>query len=92
MDALEHAMRDFSAGNVAQPVRQFVQVPGVNARAKARLCGLGLGCRPAECCTPGLYEPKGYPFSGRGHARAVRDFAIERLRVALTDTSTRQFI
>jgi ornithine cyclodeaminase/alanine dehydrogenase-like protein (mu-crystallin family) len=31
MDALEHAMSDFSAGNVAQPVRQLVPVPGHNA-------------------------------------------------------------
>jgi ornithine cyclodeaminase/alanine dehydrogenase-like protein (mu-crystallin family) len=31
MDALETAMSDFSAGNVAQPVRQFVQVPGHDA-------------------------------------------------------------
>jgi len=31
MEALEHAMSDFSAGNVAQPVRQFVQVPGHDA-------------------------------------------------------------
>jgi thiomorpholine-carboxylate dehydrogenase len=31
MDALEHAMIDFSAGNVVQPVRQFVQVPGHDA-------------------------------------------------------------
>lgn len=28
MDVLENAMVDFSAGKVAQPVRQFVQVPG----------------------------------------------------------------
>lgn len=31
MDALEHAMSDFSAGNVAQPVRQMVSVPGRDA-------------------------------------------------------------
>lgn len=31
MDTLEHAMSDFSAGNVAQPVRQFVPVPGHDA-------------------------------------------------------------
>jgi ornithine cyclodeaminase/alanine dehydrogenase-like protein (mu-crystallin family) len=31
MDALEHAMSDFSAGNVAQPVRQMVPVPGHDA-------------------------------------------------------------
>ena len=31
MDTLEQAMIDFSAGNVAQPVRQFVQVPGHDA-------------------------------------------------------------
>jgi len=31
MDALEHAMSDFSAGNVAQPVRQLVPVPGHDA-------------------------------------------------------------
>ena len=31
MDTLERAMIDFSAGNVAQPVRQFVQVPGHDA-------------------------------------------------------------
>lgn len=31
MDVLEQAMSAFSAGNVAQPVRQFVQVPGHDA-------------------------------------------------------------
>jgi ornithine cyclodeaminase/alanine dehydrogenase-like protein (mu-crystallin family) len=31
MDTLEHAMSDFSAGNVAQPVRQLVPVPGHDA-------------------------------------------------------------
>ncbi len=31
MNTLERAMIDFSAGNVAQPVRQFVQVPGHDA-------------------------------------------------------------
>jgi thiomorpholine-carboxylate dehydrogenase len=31
MDALENAMSDFSAGNVAQPVRQIVPVPGHDA-------------------------------------------------------------
>ncbi len=31
MDALEHAMSDFSAGNVAQPVRQLIPVPGHDA-------------------------------------------------------------
>ena len=31
MDTLEQAMIDFSAGDVAQPVRQFVQVPGHDA-------------------------------------------------------------
>lgn len=31
IDALESAMGDFSAGNVAQPVRQFVSVPGQDA-------------------------------------------------------------
>ena len=31
LDALEHAMSDFSAGNVAQPVRQMVPVPGHDA-------------------------------------------------------------
>ncbi len=31
MDVLESAMSDFSAGLVAQPVRQFVQVPGRDA-------------------------------------------------------------
>jgi ornithine cyclodeaminase/alanine dehydrogenase-like protein (mu-crystallin family) len=31
MNALEHAMIDFSAGNVVQPVRQLVPVPGHDA-------------------------------------------------------------
>jgi ornithine cyclodeaminase/alanine dehydrogenase-like protein (mu-crystallin family) len=31
MDVLEHAMIDFSAGNVAQPVRQLIPVPGHDA-------------------------------------------------------------
>jgi len=31
MDTLEHAMIDFSAGNVAQPVRQLIPVPGHDA-------------------------------------------------------------
>ena len=31
METLEHAMSDFSAGNVAQPVRQIVPVPGHDA-------------------------------------------------------------
>ena len=40
MSALEQAMSDFSAGNVVQPVRQLVPVPGHDAIIAASAVGL----------------------------------------------------
>ena len=41
MDVLENAMVDFSAGRVAQPVRQFVQVPGQDNAIMAAMPAAG---------------------------------------------------
>ncbi|SEQ90563.1 thiomorpholine-carboxylate dehydrogenase [Nitrosomonas sp. Nm51] len=41
MDVLENAMIDFSAGRVAQPVRQFVQVPGQDNAMMAAMPAAG---------------------------------------------------